>query len=142
MAKKTYPRVVDLLNQHIPAMVSRNEFCRSTGINRNSIDRYLAGLGCPTDETLVKLSDYFDVSIPWLRGEDTRTFEEAKGEIDKTVLKGLIKIVDEYYIEKNILIDIGSKAELIADMYDKFKKEKTDQLSLREKAEEFLNNVK
>lgn len=73
MGKQTYQRVVDLLNEHIPSKISRNEFCRDTGINRNSIDRYRAGLGRPNDETLQKLADYFEVSVAWLRGEDSDT---------------------------------------------------------------------
>ena len=71
MAKQTYPRVVELLNECIPAKITRNEFCRVTGINRNSVDRYRAGLGCPTNETLHKLADYFKVSVAYLRGEET-----------------------------------------------------------------------
>jgi Predicted transcriptional regulator len=69
MSKQTYPRVVELLNEHIPVKISRNEFCRVTGVNRNSVDRYRAGVGCPTTETLERLSKYFGVSVVWLRGE-------------------------------------------------------------------------
>ncbi|NVN90193.1 MAG: helix-turn-helix transcriptional regulator [Desulfuromonadales bacterium] len=69
MSKKTYQRVMDLLNEHIPAKISRNEFCRITGINRNSVDRYRAGLGCPIHETLEKMAGYFGVSVAWLRGD-------------------------------------------------------------------------
>lgn len=68
MSKHTYPRVVELLDQYIPAKISRNEFCRLTGVNRNSVDRYRAGLGCPTDETLEKMADYFGVTVSFLRG--------------------------------------------------------------------------
>lgn len=68
MATKTYPRVVQLLNEEISVRISRNEFCRITGINRNSIDRYKGGVGTPILETLQKLSDYFGVTVEWLRG--------------------------------------------------------------------------
>jgi len=67
--KKTYSKVTDLLNATIPEKISRNEFCRITGLNRNSVDRYMAGLGRPSDESLVKLSNYFGVSVSSLRGE-------------------------------------------------------------------------
>lgn len=73
MASKTYPRVVQLLNDEIPARISRNEFCRVTGINRNSVDRYQAGVGTPILETLQKLSDYFGVTVEWLRGGNGQT---------------------------------------------------------------------
>jgi len=68
MGMNTYPRVVELLNEHISAKISRNEFCRVTGINRNSVDRYRAGLGCPIHETLVKMAKYFKVSVGHLKG--------------------------------------------------------------------------
>lgn len=58
--KPTPTKIVFLLNEHIPGKISRNEFCRATGINRNSVDRYLAGIGHPNIETLQKLADYFD----------------------------------------------------------------------------------
>lgn len=73
MGKKTYQRVVDLLNEHIPANVSRNEFCRITGINRNSVDRYRSGVGCPIHETLEKMAGYFGVSVEYLKGEGEKS---------------------------------------------------------------------
>jgi DNA-binding phage protein len=64
----TTPReIVKLLNDIVPARMSRNEFCRQTGINRNSFDRYSAGIGCPTIETMIKMLPFigntFDVTI-------------------------------------------------------------------------------
>lgn len=76
MGKKTYQRVVDLLNEHIPAEISRNEFCKITGINRNSIDRYRVGLGSPIHETLEKMADYFGVTVEWLQGKGDLSYEE------------------------------------------------------------------
>lgn len=111
MAKKTYQRVVDLLNEHIPEKVSRNEFCRATGVNRNSVDRYRAGLGCPNDETLKKLADYFGVSVPWLRGDVNTTLEQ-----EKAYLAGWANIQKDLRGEKD---NVGY-AEQIKDIIDVF----------------------
>lgn len=67
---KTFPRVLELLKKEVPRNCSRNEFCRITGINPNSFDRYVAGISEPTKSTLKKLADYFDVSETFLRGEE------------------------------------------------------------------------
>lgn len=66
---RTYQRVIDLLNEEVPAKISRNAFCKKTGINVNSFDRYKAGISEPTTATLEKLSKYFNVSVGELRGE-------------------------------------------------------------------------
>lgn len=70
MGKETFPKVVELLKNEVPTNISRNEFCRVTGINRNSFDRYVAGLGEPTTATLLKLADYFGTTVAYLRGEE------------------------------------------------------------------------
>jgi transcriptional regulator with XRE-family HTH domain len=67
---KTYPKVLELLEKEVPLKKSRNQFCRETGINPNSFDRYKAGISEPTTATLEKLGVYFGVSVAWLRGED------------------------------------------------------------------------
>ncbi|NJD36705.1 MAG: helix-turn-helix transcriptional regulator [Geobacter sp.] len=66
---RTYQRVIDLLNEEVPAKISRNAFCKKTGINVNSFDRYKAGISEPTTATLEKLSKYFNVSVGELRGD-------------------------------------------------------------------------
>lgn len=88
MAPKTYARVVQLLNDEIPAKISRNEFSRITGINRNSLDRYKGGIGTPILETLQKLSDYFKVPVPWLQGHWPEMSYEAAKEHRKAVESG------------------------------------------------------
>lgn len=64
---KTPHEIVKMLNDIVPAKMSRNEFCRQTGINRNSFDRYSAGIGCPTIETMIKMLPFigntFEVTI-------------------------------------------------------------------------------
>jgi len=66
---KTFPMVIKLLKDEVPEKCSRNEFCRRTGINPNSFDRYIAGISEPTTASLEKIADYFGVSVWELRGE-------------------------------------------------------------------------
>lgn len=68
---RTYQRVIDLINDEVPAKISRNAFCKKTGINVNSFDRYKAGISEPTTATLEKLGQYFNREVAWLRGEGT-----------------------------------------------------------------------
>ncbi len=111
MSKKTYERVVNILNNSIPLKISRNEFCRITGVNRNSVDRYLSGLGQPTDETLKKISEWSGRSVAWLRGDDNLPYNgfishdrmvQEEGE-NNTELMGYVDREIDYvmqYVEK------------------------------------------
>jgi transcriptional regulator with XRE-family HTH domain len=65
---KTPQRVVDLLKAEIPAKISLNQFCKQTGINPNSVDKYTAGIAEPTIASLDKLSAYFGKSVGELLG--------------------------------------------------------------------------
>lgn len=65
---KTPERVVELLKKEIPANISLNKFCKKTGINSNSVDRYMAGVTEPTQLSLRKLAEYFYVTVDYLRG--------------------------------------------------------------------------
>lgn len=120
---KTYPKVVELLNSEVPDKISRNEFCRRTGINVNSFDRYKAGISEPTQATLQKLSDYFGVSVAVLRGdtvlpiamdanENNRALTLAAGNLDyfnqnkRTILKKEIR-----YIYRDIALLVLSLPE-------------------------------
>lgn len=68
---KTPERVTELLKREIPTNISLNKFCKQTGINPNSVDKYMAGTTEPTQASLQKLADYFGVAVGWLRGEET-----------------------------------------------------------------------
>jgi transcriptional regulator with XRE-family HTH domain len=65
----TPSRVIELLKGEIPEKISLNQFCKRTGINPNSVDKYLAGMTEPTQASLEKLADYFKTSVAYLRGE-------------------------------------------------------------------------
>ncbi len=66
---KTYPRVIELLkNEFEVKKTTKYAFCKATGINPTSVERYLCGISEPNQSSLEKLSDYFGESVEWLRG--------------------------------------------------------------------------
>ena len=66
---KTYPRVTELLKREFEEKkVSKYAFCKQTGINPTSVERYLCGISEPNQSSLEKLANYFKVSVHWLRG--------------------------------------------------------------------------
>lgn len=71
---KTSVRVIELLKKEV-AELSQAEVSRRTGLGLATINDYLKGKGEPTSKTLKKLSDYFGVSVAWLRG-DVGNFED------------------------------------------------------------------
>ena len=91
--KRTPKRIVDLLHAEIPKKISRNKFCIQTGLNQNSIDKYMAGITEPTQASLQKLSDYFGVPVAWLRGEggtDLLLLEELKKMVKASIKKHVL----------------------------------------------------
>lgn len=76
---RTPKNVVELLKGEIPGNISRNQFCIKTGINQNSIDKYMSGIAEPTQASLQKLADYFEVHVAWLQGHfENMSYEKAK----------------------------------------------------------------
>lgn len=80
---ETPPRIIELLKAEIPEKISLNQFCKKTGINPNSVDKYLAGRTEPTQASLEKLADYFKTSVAYLRGEPWATRD---GGIDQSLV--------------------------------------------------------
>ena len=66
---KTPPRLVELVNKAIEEKSLRT-IAKETGLGIAPISRYSKGASEPTLATLQKLSNYFEVPIEWLRGED------------------------------------------------------------------------
>ncbi len=66
----TYPRIIELLKEEFEVKAtSKYTFCKKTGINPTSVERYLCGISEPNQASLKKLADYFEVSVAYLRGE-------------------------------------------------------------------------
>jgi transcriptional regulator with XRE-family HTH domain len=98
---ETPQRVIELLKAEIPEKISLNQFCKKTGINPNSVDKYLAGMTEPTQASLQKLADYFKTSAAYLRGEPWATRD---GGIDQT-LNG-IECADECSVLRREIADL------------------------------------
>jgi transcriptional regulator with XRE-family HTH domain len=64
---KTPDRMVELLQRAVEES-SQSAVARDTGLRLYSIQRYLKGVGEPSQETLEKLVVYFGVSFGYLRG--------------------------------------------------------------------------
>jgi transcriptional regulator with XRE-family HTH domain len=62
-------RIVDLLQKELKSK-SKLSIAKATGIGIAAISRYAVGVGEPTTATLQKLSEYFEMPVEWLRGED------------------------------------------------------------------------
>ena len=73
---KTPERVVELLTGKVLEF-GQSVVARETGLTRLTIQRYLKGIGEPTQATLKKLADYFGVSVAWLRGEDYHDLDHS-----------------------------------------------------------------
>ena len=65
---KTPEKLVKLLNEAVDKS-SQTAVARETGIPLSKINRYVKGIGEPQQETLIRLADYFGVSVAYLRGE-------------------------------------------------------------------------
>lgn len=63
-------RVIDLVRSGVETEGVRG-FARSVGISPAIVSRYMKGeVGEPTNTTLKKIADYFEVTVAWLRGEE------------------------------------------------------------------------
>ena len=63
----TPKRLVELLNK-VVFESSQSEVARKTGLTQSAIGRYIRGIGEPSQATLQKLANYFEVHVAWLQG--------------------------------------------------------------------------
>jgi transcriptional regulator with XRE-family HTH domain len=82
----TYPRVVELLKAEVGKKGQR-AVSREIGIALLSVQRYIKGIGEPSQATLEKLAAYFGVSVAWLRGAANLRNAEATIEILKDMIE-------------------------------------------------------
>lgn len=136
----TPERVVKLIRDAVVEK-SQSAVARESGLTLSTVQRCLKGIGEPTHETYQKLAEYFNVSVPWLRGEE---YEEAKKNIDKAFLEEIIKFVDGYYLQKNIYITFKKRAKLYAELYFEFKSKggsRKEYLALQDEGEQLLKKL-
>jgi transcriptional regulator with XRE-family HTH domain len=51
---------------------SYTKICKSLGIHSNSLERWCSGAVSPKADGLIKLSNYFGVSVDWILGLTNR----------------------------------------------------------------------
>lgn len=74
------PRMVTELLQEAVSKSSIRAVARESGLTQSAVYRYLQGIGEPSTNTLVRLADYFGVSVSVLRGDASeKIFLEATG---------------------------------------------------------------
>jgi len=150
---KTPQPVIDRLRAEIPANISLNQFCKKTGINPNSVDKYMAGVTEPNQASLEKLAKYFNCSVPELRGEEliqksgrTNRDEELRGE-DRYFSDGEISTINalSYAVHsqreftKMLFEAISSLSP--DDKYHAYKKLQETRISLLQAAKALVMNV-
>jgi transcriptional regulator with XRE-family HTH domain len=73
---------------------SQAKVSRDLGIGVATINRYLKGIGEPSQETLERIADYLDRSVAWLRGEtefDERRFGQAEWDDTRDIFEFEVK---------------------------------------------------
>lgn len=74
---KTPDQVVRLINDEV-AKLGQNATARAIGLPLRSVQKYMQGISEPTQASLDKLSDYFQVPVSWLRGDIKSSYETIK----------------------------------------------------------------
>lgn len=116
---KTPKRVTELLKKAV-AEKSQSAVARESGLVLLTVQRYLKGLGEPTNESMQKLSKYFDVSVAWLRGEIIGEYDSEKlafgrakilSMLNDTEKSKLITELNEFWLYKlsNSLYSLDTK---------------------------------
>lgn len=80
---KTPVRITELLKKAV-AESSQVAVSNATGLTRLTVQRYLKGIGEPSQETCQKLADFFGVTPGWLRGEEPE-ISTFHGSVDEAI---------------------------------------------------------
>lgn len=79
--------------------LSQRELARNLGLFPQAISRYESGTGEPNIETLIKIADFFNVSIDELVGRETeavnlKPLDETRKELVRAIINGSNAVVD------------------------------------------------
>ena len=66
---KTFPRVMELLQEQLRRTGSVNAIVKKTGLTHNTVGNYLEGRAEPTQASLEKIGQTYGKSVSWLRGD-------------------------------------------------------------------------
>ncbi len=75
--------------------ISQTELAKHLGVVRSTICQYEKGNRIPDTETLIKIADYFNVSIDYLLGHNAITTEEREAGAAETKKISITPIEDE-----------------------------------------------
>lgn len=76
-----------------------DEIQSKTGINRSTYNNYESGKTEPKPETWQKLADFFDVSVPYLKGEITyKALDPAEKGVYNYVTVAMDRAFNEYAV--------------------------------------------
>lgn len=79
---KTFPRVMELLQEQLRRTGSVNAIVKKTGLTHNTVGNYLEGRAEPTQSSLEKIGKAYGRSVSWLRGDtDVNTPPEGSTEM-------------------------------------------------------------
>lgn len=92
--------------------ISQTELANYLGVVRSTICQYEKGNRVPDTETLIKLADYFEVSVDYLIGHDEITPEERAAGATETKKISITPIEDEMlYVFRQIGKKHGTDAQ-------------------------------
>lgn len=102
---KTPIKVVELLEAAV-AKSSIRAVARQLTLTQSAIHRYLQGIGEPSQSTLQKLADYFDVSVAYLRGEVTYNDTSRREEIEN-IYVAIRRVIDRGNLSDEDIADLN-----------------------------------
>lgn len=104
--KKTPDKLIELIRNEVEKL-GQNGFARATGLPLGSVQKYLKGSTEPTEPSLIKLADYFEVSVAYLRGEVAYNQISRSEEVER-VFEAIHRIVRRGNLSYEDMTDIDS----------------------------------
>ncbi len=77
--------------------ISKSELAREMEVTRQTVQAWLKN-GAVSRDNLMKLSQYFEISVSALVGDDVENYSSREAEILKTEIKELIDVVPSSHI--------------------------------------------
>lgn len=127
---ESYKKKNDIGNKLQEILKERNitvtELANSIGINRVTVQRYLSGAKCPSDKTLDKIADFFELPIEYFTGEPF----DSEGNIIESMKDKLSNKLDSIkysQYRKNAInafnycfdaADNETKSQMLLDLFD------------------------
>ena len=124
---------------------TQEAIAKVTGKTRQTVSQYVNGISEPSYDTLVKIADYYDVSLDYLLGrtEDPSRIPSATEEIGLTsdaisVLKNIDPVMDRYCLDGlNTLLE-NKKMLRLAGSIDLLRRKVNKQMALPESSKKQL----